>query len=141
MDMIRKQKGESMLRNDFVSNSSASSFIIGFKNNDILNDFVKAFIDDWGKVGKEKITKFLKNKIFTQEDKKDPDSAYRKIDENDKKEYPIVYCGTSRHWACDEIDLFADLLIYHEYEKLYNEACKNNNKNNIGIKILYTWDY
>ena len=97
-----------MIRNDFVSNSSSSSFIIGFKTKKMFEDFKKDMLDEWGRDNKfgKLLAKFLEDSVLTEENK----DWY--TDGKKYSEYEVLIRGIWQSTEDDFDTLAPGLLVY-----------------------------
>ena len=95
-----------MIRNDFVSNSSSSSYIIGFATEDAFNEFKNKILNEWGrdnKFGKLLIESFNRNIC----DKND-------YDEKEFKRFDVLLRGVYQSTDGTFERLGPERLIYEE---------------------------
>ena len=97
-----------MIREDFVSNSSSSSFVIGFKTKKMFEDFKKDMLDEWGRDNKfgKLLEHFLENSVISDDDR----SYY--TDGKKYSEYEVLIRGVWQSTEDDFDTLAPGLLVY-----------------------------
>lgn len=109
-----------MLRNDFVSNSSSSSFVVGFVTKKDFEDFKNKILDEWGRDNKfgKLLEQYFENNVHDKCD----------YDEDRVKKYDVLLGGLYQSTEDDFETLAPGLLVYDNI--LYEDE-------NEGIQLIY----
>ena len=111
-----------MIRNDFVSNSSSSSFLVGFVTREDFDKFKNKILDEWGRDNKfgKLLERYFENNI---RDKDNYDE-----DEDKVKKYEVLFGGIYSSTEDDFETLAPGLLVYDHV--WYSDG-------NEGIQLIY----
>lgn len=109
-----------MVRSDFVSNSSSSSFVVGFVTKKDFNDFKNKILDEWGRDNKfgKLLEQYFENNV---QDKYD-------YDEDKVDKYEVLLRGLYQSTEDDFETLAPGLLVYENIP--YGDE-------NEGIQLIY----
>jgi len=109
-----------MIRNDFVSNSSSSSFVVGFVTKKDFVDFKNKILDEWGRDNKfgKLLEQYFENNIQDKDD----------YDEERVDKYEVLLRGLYQSTEDDFETLAPGLLVYEHIS--YGDE-------NEGIQLLY----